>query len=638
MRRMILRVCAFACVFVCGTAAAFQAKIDGRCVVFDCPSAGTFRIECQRGNATLSVSEGRVRFQVADAKPNQMLLSMLVPTSFISGGGWRVDEREGAFPFALGASEKLFQGNGREIAVRDLNKESLALGFPVGTYFEVQDNRKWNWNTFEYRIFLPAGMMEWEMTYSFVPAAGKARLLDRFGQVSRDFPGKISEESELKADVKSEDGYYRSLDFAGKLAAEGYKLDAFGGILGTGMKFGLKHTGYFHLEKLVLAGGGTRWFLVDPAGNAFFHLGVCVFGGGDDLTDVTGREDAYEWIPPHEGAFAAAWKTDESYWSTRAVSHYRANLVRKYGSFDITATALRNIARVRQAGFNSMGAFGEVPDAARQAYFPYVKILPLSGVRKIPTVRGVFDPYDPETVRAVEGAMESVRTDVNSALLIGYFLENEQAMEAIPRAIPALDDSWAAKRAFQASGKSPEDFAVEFLEKYYSLIVKTFRACDPHHLLIGNRWMPSTADREALCRVAGRYLDAISINYYTREVDPAFARRIYEWSGGKPQIWSEFFYSAGKEANTRPFTFDLPTQRERGMTYRRYVKTAASLGFVVGTEWFTLVDQSATGRFFQGKGGESYNTGLLSVTDRPYRDLWKEMRDAHLEVVGLFLP
>ena len=73
------------------------------------------------------------------------------------------------------------------------------------------------------------------------------------------------------------------------------------------------------------------------------------------------------------------------------------------------------------------------------------------------------------------------------------------------------------------------------------------------------------------------------------------------------------------------------------MAYRRYVKAAASLGFVVGTEWFTLIDQSATGRFFQGKGGESYNTGLLSVTDRPYRDLWQEMRDAHLEVVGLFL-
>ena len=61
---------------------------------------------------------------------------------------------------------------------------------------------------------------------------------------------------------------------------------------------------------------------------------------------------------------------------------------------------------------------------------------------------------------------------------------------------------------------------------------------------------------------------------------------------------------------------------------------AASLGFVVGVEWFTLIDQAVTGRFFQGVGGESYNTGLLSVTDRPYRDLWTRMRDANLQGIG----
>ena len=577
---------------------------------------------------------------------------MFIPFNYNQGGSWSLDSKSGPFPAEKVPRGKILQTHGRRLGIADANKSSISLTFPANTWIELQDNREWGWNIFWSCFMRPDdGATTWYVDFALDTANFlQARILDRFGQVPKDFPGKIASEKELESDAASDGTYYESLAFESKFAdvyAELAKamnvrpaatpFDAYHGLAGFGQALGLRKTGFFHVEKKTI-GGRERWLLVDPEGNPFFHLGICCFAPGDDYTDISGRAAAFEWIPPHEGAFAAAWKTDESYWSTRAVSHYRANLVRKYGSFDITATALRNIARVRQAGFNSMGAFGEVPDAARQAYFPYVKILPLSGVRKIPTVRGVFDPYDPETVRAVEGAMESVRTDVNSALLIGYFLENEQAMEAIPRAIPALDDSWAAKRAFQASGKSPEDFAVEFLEKYYSLIVKTFRACDPHHLLIGNRWMPSTADREALCRVAGRYLDAISINYYTREVDPAFARRIYEWSGGKPQIWSEFFYSAGKEANTRPFTFDLPTQRERGMTYRRYVKTAASLGFVVGTEWFTLVDQSATGRFFQGKGGESYNTGLLSVTDRPYRDLWKEMRDAHLEVVGLFLP
>ena len=68
------------------------------------------------------------------------------------------------------------------------------------------------------------------------------------------------------------------------------------------------------------------------------------------------------------------------------------------------------------------------------------------------------------------------------------------------------------------------------------------------------------------------------------------------------------------------------------MAYRNYVEGAAALGFVTGIEWFTLIDQAATGRFFEGINGERANTGLLSVTDRPYRDLLREMTETHLDL------
>ena len=86
----------------CGSAFAFEAKFEGEKVVFACPAAGTFRLECQTGKVKLSAAEGAVDFAVTEAKSNQMLLSMLVPPSFIQGGAWRVDDKEGAFPFALG--------------------------------------------------------------------------------------------------------------------------------------------------------------------------------------------------------------------------------------------------------------------------------------------------------------------------------------------------------------------------------------------------------------------------------------------------------------------------------------------------------------------------------------------------------
>ncbi|MGN0846866.1 MAG: hypothetical protein ACI4RA_05720 [Kiritimatiellia bacterium] len=633
MRGGCLRVVAavwMACMAV--GAMADIARVDGKAVVFSCPSAGEFRLDCQTGAPNIARDGASLAYSFTEA-PGKARLSMLVPIRYISGGRWRVDEREGAFPFALGLSEKLFQGNGREITVTDLNGETLSLTFPVGTYFEVQDNRKWNWSTFECRIHLPAGMDKWTTTFRFSPATKKTRLLDRFGQTARDFPGKISSEDELRRDVATEGAFYGKLDFPGKLAAKGMKLDAYGGLAGTGRKLGLKKTGFFHLEK-VGRGASERWVFVDPAGNAFFHLGVCEFGLGDDLTDVTGREDAFEWIPPHEGAYANAWKTDEAYWSTRAVSHYRANLVRKYGAFDANETARRNIARVRAIGFNSMGAFGEVKEAANAAKFPYVRVLPLWGVKTIPSIRGLFDPYDANVVREIEKRLKVLQADAADPLLIGYFLENEQAFEEIPRALPNLDDACSMKRAFKASGLDARAFTAEVLERYYSVIVRAVRANDPNHLILGNRWMPSTANDETLCRVAARHLDAISINYYAHAVDAGFAKRVYKWTGGKPQLWSEFFYSAGRESNVGPFTYDLPTQRERGQAYGRYLDAAVSLGFVVGVEWFTLVDQAATGRFFQGAGGESFNTGLLSVTDRPYADLWGEMLRANIRAAA----
>ena len=616
-------------------ASAWEPVLEGSQVVFKCPSAGEFRLQCQTVDVTVSKTEGGVAFEVSSFKDggSQALLSMLVPPSFIQGGQWRVDDREGAFPFALGLNEKLFQGNARTISVKDVNGETLTLEFPVGTFMEVQDNRKWNWNTFEYRIFLPGSMKEWATKVTFTPAASRVKLLDRFGQTARDFPGKVKDESELTADIEKEQAFYASLAFPAKLAKKGLALDRFGGVLAPkGRAPNLTKTGFFHVERRARDG---RWFLVDPLGNPFFHLGICVFGLGDDLTDVTGREDAFAWIPPREGPYANAWKTDEPYWSTRAVSHYRANLVRKFGSHDAVTTARRNIRRVRQAGFNSMGAFGDVPEAARKASFPYVKSFPFWGVKQIPTVRGIFDPYDAETVREVRKRIATAKETADDPLLIGWFIDNEQAFEALPRELPRLDDSWACKRAFTASGKSAEAFAADFLETYYGLIETAFRAADPNHLLLGSRWMPSSADNETLCRVAAKHLDVVSVNYYAHAIDPAFLQRLSDWTG-RPLILSEFFYSAGRESTVGPFTYDLPTQRERGAAYGRYVAAAVAAKNVVGVEWFGLVDQAATGRYFQGIGGESYNTGLLSVTDRPYKPLWEEMLKANLSVLQNF--
>ena len=45
-----------------------------------------------------------------------------------------------------------------------------------------------------------------------------------------------------------------------------------------------------------------------------------------------------------------------------------------------------------------------------------------------------------------------------------------------------------------------------------------------------------------------------------------------------------------------------------------------------------LIDQAATGRFFEGQNGERANTGLFNVLDRPYKDMLGQMLEAHLDI------
>ncbi len=101
-------------------------------------------------------------------------------------------------------------------------------------------------------------------------------------------------------------------------------------------------------------------------------------------------------------------------------------------------------------------------------------------------------------------------------------------------------------------------------------------------------------------------------------------------------IFSEFYFSSPPDSGLTGGSSDLSTQRERGLAYRHYVEHAAALGYVVGIEWFTLVDQAATGRFFEKYNGEAANTGLISVADRPWKSMLEEMLKANYDIYQVF--
>ena len=570
-----------------------ETRVQGTKAVLTYQGGGQIEVAAHAGKIVLT-------FDAMPAAVKAFTTEMLIAPNYSEGGHWRIDEAKGEFPKDKPAKPHLFQGHARGFDLTNINNTRLALALPEFTYVQLQDNREWGWNTFWIQFKVPclAERKAYEIAVALdASAAQRVILVDRFGQTTqRDFPGKLKDEAELKADAETEAAYYDGLTPPTR--------NRFGGLPGSGAKLGLKKTGFFHVEPKKI---GTRdvWVMVDPDGDAFFHLGVCTFGPGEDYTSIEKREDVYEWLPPHDGAFANAWNP-EKWWNPRAVSFYKANVVRKYGAYEDDKQTARLVDRVRQVGFNSVGAFSGNSPVFAQKGVPRVSTLPLSAWTlgpAVPGVRGVFDPYDQKNLAKMDALFaKSVAEQAGDPLIIGYFLDNEQGFEDIPRAIPALPGKHACKRelvaqlqtkykeiaAFnaawnldaasfealadrglpmttQAAFTDMQTYTERFLEAYYRSIATSFHKYDKNHMLIGNRWQPGTANSETLCRVAGKYMDVISINYYTCGIDAAFIRRLYEWTGRRPQMWSEFYFTATKESNVAPSNRDMATQKERGL-------------------------------------------------------------------------
>ena len=579
------------------------------------------------------------------------------------GGTWKVGHGEAkAFPKLKPPKPFLYQGNDDSFTFTDVVGHTVSLGVPAHSYQQLQDNREWGNPTFQWQVWVPynRGWEVHKLVIGVTEPAQATTLIDRFGQsIRKDFPGKVKDEAELKADAQSDGAYYAGL--------KPVATDAWGGLAGSAARLGTTGSGYFRVQKV-----GGRWLLLDPDGDAFFHLGICSFGFIEDFTYTRERESIYAWLPPVSGdPFSPCWHPD-GFWHDKAFSFLRANLLRKYGaSYDLDSHMGAMVDRVRQMGFNSIGAFSG-DKAFTQKRIPRVEMIWVGP--ELPGIRGIADPFDDATLKGMDADWaKTVTAKAGDPLIIGYFFANEQAFEDIPRGVAQLPGTHAAKRrlikllqdkykdiaafdtawnlkAASFAALADQGLAITtpqanadmgaydelFLETYYQAVASTFRKYDKNHLMIGHRWQPGTANSEALCRVAGKYMDVISINYYTRAADLAFMDRLHQWTGDKPQMWSEFYYTGADESNVAPAALDLRTQRKRGEAYRAFVEAGAATGYVVGTEWFTLIDQSVTGRFFQYLNGERANTGIFNVADRPYRDLVDEMATAHREIYDVW--
>ena len=592
--------------------------------------------------------------------------STLINISFGRGGKWKGGGKEGAFPLEKAAPPHFLSANGNTVSFANASGDTFELKIPDHSFIQLTDNREWGMAAYSLKTFvnINPSTKSSKLSIGFMRGQGDTTVLDAFGQLAReDWPAKVKDEAELKADAASEAAYYA-----------GFKppaLTAYGSLPGSGAKLGLKKTGFFHIETK-----GGKSYLVDPEGNLHFHLGLCGFQPSDDYTYIKGRENIYAWLPKADDPlFATAFRKDD----LTAFSFYVANTIRKYGQpYDYQAFGSRMIDRVRKFGFNGVGAFSAVPAAAKEKTFPYVTSLPLSkwstGLTTIPGAHEVWDPFDEKSRAIIEKTLaEKLPAKTDDPLLIGYFIVNEPRYDELPKVIPSLNGDHACKRAlvdflkkkykdisayntaWKASATSFDElnakglavatpaakedvkaFTGVFLEELFSFINTTFRKYDRNHMNIGYRFQPITIKDQQLCEIVGRHVDVNSYNYYTHEVDKEHLNQIHQWTGGKPMMLSEFYWTSSKDSGLSGGR-QVGNQQERGLIYRNYVEQAAALGSVIGIEWFTLIDQAATGRWFSQYNGESANSGIFSVADRPWKPMVEEMAKTNHGIYDVIL-
>jgi hypothetical protein len=358
----------------------------------------------------------------------------------------------------------------------------------------------------------------------------------------------------------------------------------------------------------------------------------------------------------------------------REFNYLEANFIRAFGpghGYDRWITVA--YAELRRMGFNTAGDWSD-EYAARREGTPYTRPVerwfqfpttPMVG----PSMPDVFHPNLAADARTfVEHSLRETRHD---PYLLGYFLHNEppwqyheggiavsllqQTPECKARRVLAdrLRGKYGNDRGLQrawgmgvtlrevaewtwtanftkAALMDLREFSTELLDRLFRALSTAGRKVDPHHLNLGVRWwtFPPNWALKAM-----RHFDVVSFNYYLPKVDMVGYGRerepgvealalglkrpfmVGEWQFGS---WDGGLPSAGLRR--------VADQVERGKAFRVYQEHAAALSWCVGTQWFTMYEQSPV---FTTAANANGGDGFLDGTHSPHEPICTAARKTH---------
>ncbi|MFI5384825.1 MAG: hypothetical protein ACHQ50_01785 [Fimbriimonadales bacterium] len=573
----------------------------------------------------------------------------LVEVVFDSGStGWA------SSPFLIGA------GTTENVTVPlEPSPLGVGLGFPTGdstvhqtTFFgslvknSVHKIRLWN-QTQSGSINLTVGQMT--LVSLTTPTAS---VIDVYGQQNVAFPGRITSDQQLAAQVALDN------QLSGQLP---YSNDIYGGLAGSG--FGAP-TGKWSVAKQ-----NGRWYIIDPSGNRFFSTGIDGVGNGD-LAITQGRSSLFAaGALPNPGTTLAQF----FYYAVNPATglaepgfdFYQANLERKYGSGWVAQGDATAVRRLKTWGFNTLGVQSHYTLYSNPSLqMANTQVVGISGAFQIVPCPGASFPmpdvYDPAWATAVTYSLSPVVASLRSDTYnMGLFVDDELPWAQLSsqanyrydlafnvlsapanqpakqrfyknltmkyRTIQKLNTAWGTaygswndllnNQAYRPASPSAalvtdmQTFLTGFATQYFSTIRAKLAALNYHGLYLGCRFRCYAPE---VLAAAARYCDVVSFNAY--DITPSQWRSDLK-ALNAPVMISEFGFAAADQGRVGGFSLCAVSESDRIQAYQNYAADAATWNNLVGLHWYKWEDDPVTGRMWDNS---NVCFGFVSITDVPY--------------------
>lgn len=393
------------------------------------------------------------------------------------------------------------------------------------------------------------------------------------------------------------------------------------------------------------------------------------------------RRNLFAWLPEYYEPLAKHYSYRR--WALKgAMDHgetfnfYRANLERKYGENFMDSWYDVTLQRMKNWGFTSFGNWVD-PNFYEKKQVPYFAngwiigdFKTLSGkVNHWGLMPDVFDPVFAERARAT---IEEIAKNINnSPWCAGIFIDNEKSwgeregsiearygiiLDALSKnslespakqaftkhlkqkyqSISALNSSWnstfASWKSFAKNAVVEQHTAayvadlskmLELLgEQYFIVVHNTLEDVLPNHLYMGAR-MANWGMPDEIIKASTAYSDVLSFNIYEDSMQDDYWQFLEEVD--LPVTIGEFHIGTASDSGMfNPGIVHASDQKDRARKYTAYMQSVLSKPYMVGAHWFQYVDEPITGRALDG---ENANIGFVNVTDTPYPELIKAVKE-----------